>query len=71
MAEVVFRAEVMSVVVEVHQSICASSVTVDDLRCHCGKEGSCPFDFREPLLGVFRLHTSPCNAWETQHPILF
>jgi hypothetical protein len=41
---------------------------MDFLRCHFANEGSCPFDFREPLPGVYRMQPSPCYAQETQHP---
>jgi len=67
-ARVAFQASVVLVVVEVHQFLCASSESVDSLLCHFGKEGSRPFDFPEPLLGVFLSQPSPCYAQETQHP---
>jgi hypothetical protein len=53
MAQVAIWAAVASVLVKVHPCLCASTVSLDFLRCHFGKEGSCPFDFREQLPGVF------------------
>jgi hypothetical protein len=68
MAQMAIRAVVAPGLVEVHPCLCASSVSLDFLRCHLGKEGSRPFDFREPLPGFFRSQPSPCNVRETQHP---
>ena len=68
LAQVVIRAAVAPVLVEVHHCLCAASVSLDFLRCHFGKEGSLPFEFRKPLPGVFRSQPSPCYAPETQHP---
>jgi hypothetical protein len=68
LAQVAIRAAVGPVLVEVHPCLCASSMSLDFLWCHFGKEGSRPFDFREPLPGVFRSQPSPCYARETQHP---
>jgi hypothetical protein len=67
-AQVAFWAQVAPVVVEVHLCRCPSSVLMDILRCHFASAGSCPFDFREPLPGVYRMQPSPCYAQETQHP---
>jgi hypothetical protein len=53
LAQVAFWAELVPVVVAMHPCLCASSVSVDSLWCHFGKEGSYPCDFHEPLLGVF------------------
>jgi len=41
---------------------------MESLLCHFGKEDSRPFDFCEPMPGVFLLQPSPCYARETQHP---
>jgi len=68
MAQVAILAEVAPVLVEVHTCLGASSVVVDSLRCHFGKVGSHPFDFRKPLPGVFQLQPSHCYARETQYP---
>jgi len=68
MAQVAFWAEVASAVVEVHLSLCITSVSEDFLRCHVGKKGSRLFDFREPLPGVFRSQPSHCSAREIHHP---
>jgi len=65
MAQVAIRAAVKSLLVELQPFLCAFSVFLDFLLCHFGKEGSRPFDFREPLPGVFRLQPSPCYARET------
>jgi len=54
--------------VEVHLFRCISSVSVDYLRCHFGKEGSQTFGFDEALPGVSVLQPSPFCAQETQHP---
>jgi hypothetical protein len=53
MAQVAIRAQVRPIMVEVHPCLCSSSMSVDCSRCHFGKEGSHPFDFREPLPGAF------------------
>jgi len=55
MAQVAIGAEVAPVWVVVHPCLCAPRVSVNVLLCHCGKEGSSPCDFREPLPGGFRL----------------
>ena len=68
MVQVAFRAEVMPIAVEVHPDLCTSSVSVDSLLCHVGKEGSCSCEFHEPLLGVFLSQSSTCYARETQYP---
>jgi hypothetical protein len=68
LAQVAIRAVVAPVLVEVHPCHCASSVSLDFLRCHFGKEGRRPFDFREQLPGVFRSQPLPCYARKTQHP---
>jgi hypothetical protein len=51
-AQVVFQGEAMPVVA-VHPCLCASNLYMDSLLCHCSKDGSRPFDFHKPLLGVF------------------
>jgi len=65
-AQVAFRAKVALVMVEVHPCLCVSSVTTDYLLCHFDKEGRCPFDFHESLLGVFLSPLSPFDAQGTQ-----
>jgi hypothetical protein len=52
-AEMAFRVEVPPVLAEVPQFLCASSVSADYLLYHFGMEGSWPYDFYKPLLGVF------------------
>jgi hypothetical protein len=69
MAQVAIRAKVVAVMVEVHPCLSASNVSLDCVRCHYGKEGSPPFDFREPLPVVFQSQPSSCYARETQHPV--
>jgi len=76
MAQVAVRVEVALVQVsavpvrleEVRLCHCASSVSVESLRCHFGKEGSCQFDFHKPLPGVVLSQLSPFYAQEFQHP---
>jgi hypothetical protein len=68
MALVAFLAKVAPVMVEVYPCLCASSVSVDFLLYHLGKEGSHPFDIRKPLPGVFRSQTAPWYAWVPHHP---
>jgi len=76
MAPVVFRVEVALVLVsavcvgpgEVCPCLCASSVSVNSLRCHFGKEGSRQFDCHKPSPGVILSQLSPFYAQETQHP---
>jgi hypothetical protein len=53
---------------EVHLFICVSSVLVDSLPCHVGKEDSWIFRFDEAFLGVFVALPSPYYAHETQQP---
>jgi len=43
-------------------------MSVDTFLCHFGKEGSHPFDFHQPLLGILLSQPSPCCARETPHP---
>jgi hypothetical protein len=64
--EAAFRAKVPPVLVEVRQILCASSMSTDSLLCHFGMEGSRPFDFYQPLSGVFQSQPSPFNAQEPQ-----
>jgi len=66
--QVVFRASVAPVMVEVHLCLCASSVSVDSLLCHIRKEDCCLCDFHEPLPAVFLSQLSHCYAWQPQHP---
>jgi len=73
---VVFLVEVAFVLVsavcialeEVHQFLCASSVSVDSFQCRFGKEGSRQCDFHKPLPGVVSSQLSPFYAQEIQHP---
>jgi len=82
MAQVAFRAEVAPVVLEVDSGLCASSVSVDVLGCHFGKDGSRLFDFRETLPGVFRslprsnflgtiIMKFSCDIPRTDHIVMF
>jgi hypothetical protein len=48
-AEAAVRAQVLPVLVELHQLLSASSVFVDSLLCHFGLKGIHPFDFYKPL----------------------
>ena len=74
MALVAFRMDVVLILVlavcvrleAVHLCHCASSVSVDSLRCHFGKEGSRQFDFLKPSPGVVLLQLSPFYAQENQ-----
>jgi len=54
--------------VEVHLFLSMSSVSVDCLPCHEGKEGIHPFDFDEASPGVLLSQPSPFYALETQYP---
>jgi hypothetical protein len=65
-AQVVFWAKLVLVVVKVHMCLCASSITADPLLCHFGKQRSSPFDFHQLLLNVFLLPLSSFDAQETQ-----
>jgi len=67
-AQVAFQANVVPVVVVVHLCLGASSVCVDSLLCHFGKEARHPFDFDECLPGVFLSQLLPCHDGGTQHP---
>jgi len=64
-AQVVFRASVSPVMVDVHLCHCASSQSVDSLLCQFGKGDSRPFDYPESLPGVFLSQPSPSYARET------
>ena len=66
--QVAFRAQVRPVLVEVHQLLCASSMSVDSSRCHFGKESSRPIPFHEPLPGNFLSQSSVVCARETELP---
>jgi hypothetical protein len=74
LAEVGFRAEKMSALelavyvgwVEMHLFICISSVSVDFLRRHFGKECIRPCGFDEALLRVFLSLPSTVYAQNTQ-----
>jgi hypothetical protein len=71
----VYRAEVDSALdpavsigrVEVYLFLRVSSVAVDSLRCHFGKEGIQMGAFEEELPGVFVSPSSPFDAQETEH----
>jgi len=65
-ADVVFRAEVPPVLVEVCWFLCASSVSADSLLCHYDMEGSRPYDVSKPLPGVFLLQPRSSFAQQTQ-----
>jgi len=64
--QVVFRAEVLPILLEVRWFHCASSVSADSLLCHFGMEGSCPYDIYKPLPAVILSQPSPWYAQETQ-----
>jgi hypothetical protein len=66
-AQVVFRADVALVMVEVHPWLCISSMSVDSLPCNIGKEVSWPFDSHKPLPGAFTMQPANCYARETKH----
>jgi len=68
-AQVAFPVEMAPVLVEVHASLCASSLSVDALLCHFGKEGSCPCDFHKQLPVVYLSQPSPFHAQEIRHPV--
>jgi len=65
---VAFRAWDVPVVGEVHPFLCACSDSMDSSLCHCSMEGSYPFDFPEPLPGVFLSQPSHLYAREKQQP---
>jgi len=56
--------------VEVHLFHCVSSMSVDPLRCHYGKEGSRRLDFEDALPGFLVSQPSPFCEQETQHSAL-
>jgi hypothetical protein len=64
--QVVFRVVVPPVLVEVRQFLYASSRSAGYLLYHFGMEGSWPYDFCKPLLGVVPSQPSPSDAQETQ-----
>jgi hypothetical protein len=64
--EAAFWAEVLPVLVEVRQLLCASSVSADSLLCHFGMDGSHLFDFYRPLPGVFVMQPSLFDDQECQ-----
>jgi hypothetical protein len=65
-AKAVFLAEVLPVLVDVRQFLCASRVSADSLRCHFGMEGSRLFDIYKLLPGVFQSQPSPFYAKNTE-----
>jgi len=76
MAQVAFRVKAALVLVpalcvglqQVRLSLYASSVSVDSLRSHLGKEASRQVDSLEPSPGVVLLQLSPFYAQEIEHP---
>jgi len=54
---------------EVHPCLCASSVSVDSLQWHFGKNGSRRYDFHKPSPGVVLSQHSPslCAGNSTPH----
>jgi len=48
--------------VEMHEFLCASSVSADSLLNHFSMEGSWPYDFYKPLPGVILSQPSPFYA---------
>jgi len=65
-AQMAFWVGVPLVLWEVCWFLCASSVSADSLLCHFGMEGSRPYDFYNPLPGVFLSQPSPFYAQKTQ-----
>jgi hypothetical protein len=61
-AQMVFPAKLASVLVEVHLSWYASSMSAESF----GMDSRCQFDIHEPLLGVCALQRSPVNAQGAQ-----
>jgi hypothetical protein len=66
-AEAAFQAKVPTVLVELHQFVCASSMTPDSWLYHLGMEGSPPVDFYKSLPGVLLSQTSPRYTQPTKH----
>jgi hypothetical protein len=66
-AEAAFQAKVPTVLVELHQFVCASSMTPDSWLYHLGMERSPPVDFYESLPGVLLSQTSPRYTQLTKH----
>jgi hypothetical protein len=56
--------------VEVHLFLCVSSMSVDSLWCHSGKEGTRIFGFDEALPRVFVLQLSPFYARKLNTPLV-
>jgi len=54
--------------VELHQCLCACSISGDSVLFQFGKEGRCPVDFPKAWQGVFPLSSSHFSAKETQLP---
>jgi len=65
-AEVVFRAKVPPILVEARRFLCAFRVSADSLLYNWAMVGSRPYDFYEPLPGVFLSQPSSCYAEETK-----
>ena len=63
--------EVALVMVEFHPFLCTSTVPVDSLLWHVGKEGSSPFDFHKLLPGVFLSQALLVCAQETELSTIF
>jgi hypothetical protein len=55
MAQVAIRANMASIIVDVHPCLCAFGLSLDSLLCPWGKEGSHLFDSHDPLPVVFLL----------------
>jgi hypothetical protein len=67
MAQVVIRADVEPVLVEVHPYLGVYTMSVDSLQCNYDKEGSSPFDCRRPSPGVIRPEASTGYSRETEN----
>jgi len=75
-AEEAFRAQVLSALesavyigqLEMHLFRCVSTLSVDSVWCHFGKEGIHPSGFDEAWPGVFQLQPWPIYTLENWHP---
>jgi len=61
-AQVAFQALVAPVLKRVHLFLYASNLSPDSLPFHCGKQGICPLDFDESLVGFNPSQSSPVYA---------
>ena len=66
-----FQVKVEPVLVEVHLILPTCSVSANSLLCLFGKNGSRPFDFHEPKLGVFLSQPSSLSPQESQLHVSF